>query len=73
VSIIESKASRLLSEGRVTVLEAGCGRPGRAVVVGDHGRYEVEFGRGNIVCHCPAWTRRCSHARAVQLVVEDVA
>jgi hypothetical protein len=67
---IEEKAGRLLLEGRVRIVEAGHGHNGRARVKGDHGEYDVEFAVGAVVCHCPAWVRRCSHAEAVARVVE---
>jgi hypothetical protein len=69
---VELKARRLLAEGRVRVLEAGYGRPGRAVVQGDHGVYAVSFGAGRVSCGCPSW-KPCSHKRAVSLVVEAEA
>lgn len=67
MSIVEAKARRLLVDGRVRVVEAGHGLPGRAVVHGDHGRYEVEFGDGSVACPCPA-RKGCSHALAVAIV-----
>lgn len=69
---VDQKARRLLVEGRVTVLEVGHDKPGRAVVEGDHGTYEIVF-NGRVECPCPAWTQKCSHARAVELVVEAKA
>lgn len=69
---VAEKAARLLVEGRVTVLEAGRGSA-LALVVGDHGEYAVTVDAGHVVCPCPAWTGRCSHARAVELVVSGRA
>ena len=68
-SIVESKARWLLVGGRVRIIEAGHGLPGRAVVRGEHNTYMVEFGGGRVVCPCPA-RKWCSHAAAVALVVE---
>lgn len=70
---VESKAHRLLAEGRVRVVEVGCGRPGRARVRGDHATYDVAVDADRIVCSCPAWRRTCSHALAVGLIVESSA
>jgi hypothetical protein len=70
MSGIESKAHRMLCGGRVRVIEAGHGTSARAEVVGDHGQYQVIVGDKGAVCSCPAFTRRCSHALAVELVVE---
>lgn len=69
---LEAKAHRLLVEGRVTVLEVGCGRPGRARVRGDSGTHDVEFVAGRIACPCGSFKQRCSHALAVGLVVEEM-
>ena len=64
---LPEKAVRLLATGRVVVERAS---RERAVVVvqGDHGRYGVTLDRGGASCSCPAWTARCSHARAALLV-----
>lgn len=67
---VEAKARKLLAEGRVRVIEAGHGHPGRARVQGDHAVYEIVFHGGYVACPCPAWKRRCSHAVAVERVVE---
>lgn len=73
MSIIAAKAARLLIEGRVHVVQAGHGHPGRAIVTGDHAAYEVVVDGGRVVCPCPARVTRCSHAAAVALVVEAQA
>ncbi|MDP9335242.1 MAG: hypothetical protein M3Q30_18320 [Actinomycetota bacterium] len=65
---VRAKALRLLVEGRVRVLSLDQGRL-RAVVRGDAAEYRVSFDRGNgWHCHCPS--PRCSHARAVAMVVD---
>ena len=66
---VVAKAGRLLTSGRVCVVELDGSGHGRARVDGDHGRYDVELdGNSRPRCSCPAWGR-CSHARAVGLVV----
>lgn len=63
---VEEKAARLLREGRVTLWADAAGL--RAIVEGDHGTYAIAFPRSGPSCPCAAWSRRCSHVRAVELV-----
>lgn len=70
-----AKAVHLLATGRVEILYvAGDAAewPVRAKVRGDEGRYSVGFNAGRWRCSCEAnstYRRRCSHIRAVALVV----
>lgn len=58
---IQSKARRLLDQGRVDPL------PARAYTVqGDHGVYIVIWVSGSATCNCPA-TTQCSHIEATRL------
>lgn len=64
-----SKARRYLTEGRLTVhrvtddlIAASC-RGDSAVV------YRVVWDPGGWTCTCPAVTPKCSHVRALKLVV----
>jgi uncharacterized Zn finger protein len=66
----DTKARRLLTEGRVIVLEAH-GRHVEAFVHGDSGVYVVTHSNGWWSCDCPHHGR-CSHVRAVQLVTAPV-
>lgn len=61
-----TKARRLLSQGKLTVVEA---RPDRvhAFVVGDTGIRSVRYRNGIWSCDCPA-LRSCSHQIATRLV-----
>lgn len=66
-----AKARRLLTEGRVIVLEAR-GRWIRAYVRGDTGEhYEVIHDGGAWACPCDC-RQVCSHVQAVQLVTSPV-
>lgn len=72
---IEAKAGRLLVEGRVRLIGTPDGL--EATVEGDHSEYVVRLTRRGPSCDCPAYVRRCSHVRAVELVTgtrpEEVA
>ena len=62
-----TKARRLLSEGRVTIVHADEGGVA-ALVRGDTAMtYRVTHAGGEWRCDCPARTR-CSHVQAVMLV-----
>lgn len=62
-----TKARRILTEARVSVLNVGAGEI-LAAVRGDSGEiHRVVYERGRWVCSCPA-VGPCSHAQAVALV-----
>ena len=63
---VERKAALLLVEGRVRIGWTPDGL--EAVVQGDSGEYVVHLNRRGPSCSCPAYLRRCSHVRAVELV-----
>lgn len=63
---VTAKAGRLLTSGRVTVVEADA-RQMHVVVDGDTGTYEVVRRRGGWSCSCPCWGR-CSHLMASLLI-----
>jgi len=66
---VQTKARRLLAEGRVTIVAR---IPGQAVatVRGTEAVHEVRWDRGRgWSCTCDAGARRCSHRTAVALVV----
>lgn len=63
---VEAKAARYLAEGRVRVLRVS-GDSAAAEVRGGE-LYRLEFVRGSWACDCPAWTPRCTHVLAVELV-----
>jgi hypothetical protein len=65
MSIVQSKAERLLCGNSVIVTSVGEGRV-EATVTGDHGVYVVRW-HGEWSCECAAW-RECSHVAAVKLV-----
>ena len=55
---VMEKASRLLAEHRVVLLE-----PGRALVCGDSGQWVVTATPSGVVCSCPS-RAQCSHCLA---------
>ena len=62
------KANRLLASRRVHIVRV-LGEDVDAIVEGDHGTHIVGRRQGRFACSCPAWGP-CSHARAVDAVVE---
>lgn len=65
-----AKAHRLLTSGRVAVLEAH-GFQVLAHVSGDHGAYVTAYAAGRWVCSCEGGLfGRCSHIAAVRLVTD---
>lgn len=68
----EVKGRRMLTEGRLTVKQAGDGLKIFAECRGDSGAvyklgYDPRFKQW--VCSCPALGKRCSHLVALKLVV----
>ncbi len=64
---VMAKPERLLAEGRVHIRFA-TDQLTSAVVLGDHGLYEIEWSRdGGWQCSCPC-QRQCSHIRAIAAV-----
>jgi uncharacterized Zn finger protein len=62
-----TKARRLLTEGRVTIVHADEGGV-NALIRGDSAMtYRVSHAGGEWRCDCPARTR-CSHVQAVMLI-----
>ena len=58
----QQKAARLVAAGRVSL----CGP--FAIVIGDHGTYELSWEEMEWQCPCGSRRRRCSHVLAVELV-----
>jgi hypothetical protein len=72
LTVLEEKALRLVSEGRVHVTwieSRGVAATGK--VDGDNDTYSVAFSPAGGICTCPAGAhhRRCSHAIALELRV----
>ena len=63
-----TKARRYLTEGRLLVMEVAVDRFA-ALCRGDTGVYSLGYSAGDWACDCPAWTRGCSHLRALRLVI----
>lgn len=69
---VMNKAHRLLTGGRVRIIDAGDGEYIEGLVRGDTDTYTVIYSDGEWTCSCPSSTagQRCSHQAAVRLVTE---
>lgn len=68
----EEKAARLLTTGRVLLLDVGPWRV-LAQVAGDTDAYRVSYEAGSWSCSCPGGRfGSCSHLAAVRLVADPI-
>jgi uncharacterized Zn finger protein len=63
---LTDKAARLLADRRLHVTRVH-GDDVEAVVIGDHGRYDLRHHAGYWTCSCPA-RRDCAHVIALRAV-----
>jgi hypothetical protein len=72
---VEEKAARLLTEGRLQLVDVSGYPPvvtyAEAICTGDSGDYELTFAQEAWRCSCPS-TYECSHIKAARLVTGTV-